>query len=80
MRCIVGQEVAPAGKGELDLAVVHLGDQGTSALAGGHNLAPDDLEQRVKHEIKFFLLGDHLDSVSSGPVPSSHVAVALGDG
>ena len=30
---------------ELDLAVVHLGDQGTSALASRHNLAPNDLEK-----------------------------------
>ena len=35
----IGREVVPAGEGELDLAVVHLGDQGTSALAGGHHLA-----------------------------------------
>ena len=34
----------PAGQGELDLAVVHLGDQGTSALASGNNLATDDLD------------------------------------
>lgn len=40
----IGGEVVPAGEGELDLAVVHLGDQGTSALAGGHHLATDDLD------------------------------------
>ena len=40
----IGREVVPAGEGELDLAVVHLGDQGTSALAGGHHLATDDLD------------------------------------
>merc|ERR1712015_509498 len=34
----------PAWKGELNLAVVHLGDQGTSALASRHNLAPNDLD------------------------------------
>ena len=39
--------LVPAREGELDLAVVHLGDQGTSALAGGHHLAPDDLGQQV---------------------------------
>ena len=44
--CAVGGLV-PAREGELDLAVVHLGDQGTSALAGGHHLAPDDLGQQV---------------------------------
>merc|ERR1719234_460037 len=53
----------PAGQGELDLAVVHLGDQWPSALASGDNFAPDDL-----------------DSVSPGPVPGTHVTVALGDG
>merc|ERR1719234_995889 len=34
----------PAWKWELDLAVVHLGDQRPSALASGHNFAPDDLD------------------------------------
>ena len=40
----MGGEVVPAGEGELDLAVVHLGDQGPPALAGLHHLAPDDLD------------------------------------
>ena len=44
--CAVGGLV-PAREWELDLAVVHLGDQGTSALAGGHHLAPNDLGQQV---------------------------------
>ena len=34
----------PAGQGEPDLGVVHLGDQGPPALAGSHHLAPDDLD------------------------------------
>ena len=42
---IVREEVVPAWKGELNLAVMHLGDQGTSALASRHNLAPNDLEK-----------------------------------
>ena len=36
--------IVPAGQRELDLAVVHLGDKGPPALAGGHGLAPDDLD------------------------------------
>ena len=59
----IGVKIAPAGEGELDLAVVHLSDQGTSALAGGHHLAPNDL-----------------DGVGSGPVPGTHITVALRDG
>merc|ERR1719234_151603 len=34
----------PARQGELDLAVVHLGDQWPSALPSGDNFAPDDLD------------------------------------
>merc|ERR1719431_2246924 len=34
----------PAWQGELDLGVVHLGDQWAPALASLHNLAPDDLD------------------------------------
>ena len=34
----------PAGQGELDLGVVHLGDQGPPALARGDHLATDDLD------------------------------------
>merc|ERR1719234_2827084 len=34
----------PAWKWELDLAVVHLGDQWPSALPSGDNFAPDDLD------------------------------------
>merc|ERR1711911_109474 len=34
----------PAGERELDLGVVGLGDQGATALARCHSLAPDDLD------------------------------------
>ena len=34
----------PAGQGERDLGVVHLGDEGTTALAGSYHLAADDLD------------------------------------
>ena len=40
--------LVPAREGELDLAVVHLGDQGAPALASSYNLAPDDLEMECQ--------------------------------
>ena len=40
----IKNNIVPAGQRELDLAVVHLGDKGPPALAGGHGLAPDDLD------------------------------------
>ena len=53
MRCIVGREVAPAGERELDLAVVHLGDQRPPAFSSWNNLTSDDLRtDNVKEEKK----------------------------
>ena len=73
---------------------MHLGDQGTSALASRHNLAPNDLEKvenviltigaawnlLIKLLKKRLNMKDHLDGMGPGPVSCAHVAVALGDG
>merc|ERR1719427_365351 len=41
---LLGNSNSPSGQRELDLGVVHLGDQGSAALASRDRLASDDLD------------------------------------
>ena len=50
----------PAGQRERDLGVVHLGDERTTALAGSHHLAADDLDGVGPREEDEEVAGDDL--------------------
>ena len=71
----------PTGQGETDLGVMHLRNQGAAALASLNNLAPRDVRVRNFNNLSGeVVLPNNLDGVGPGPVPGSHVPVALGDG